>query len=279
MLRSSHLLGLLVFVLAPFAMVQPASAFGLSVSPPSLEGEISAGHSYVARLTVFNVGRTPIRIHAMFGDMVVKENGRERLYAPPGTLENSPVNFSTLTFPEKSVLEPNESTRVEVRMTPPKDAKGAYLGVVRLTAATELTKVEGADAEDDGKHISAGMQLGGELVVPIVLRISGTGEHGIELGSVNISPAGDTTPMEASLEIHNSGTIHGTVTMHVAIYDEKRTFMGWFESEPLRLLPNERRALKAVEDLPLPAGKYTAALTVVAEDGKSYTSNHEFTID
>ena len=79
---------------------------------------------------------------------------------------------------------------------------------------------------------------------------------------LNLTPPAANRSLDLSFDVLNAGNVHIFPVARMAIIDSSRKLVAKSESEPKRLLPGQKDSMHVGWTGNLPAGDYTAVLTI-----------------
>jgi hypothetical protein len=227
----------------------------LAISPAFVDAKVKRGATYNKAYSVANNTGARLRFRFSVGDYWYDENNG-RVEGRPGTLPRSAslwVQFS----PAEVVIEPRSSITVNVIITVPLTAEGGYY----------TTPIFEAEA-DDTSAVAALPK--GALNASIALRFCGllmlttedATEYNVEIMNGHVTPPSASAPLEMQLDVRNRSTAHARVRGVFAILNSVAGLAGSSKIEEKRYLPGQRDVLKTAWAGDLPAGHYTALVTL-----------------
>ena len=145
-------------------------------------------------------------------------------------------------------------------VTPPPDACGGYYAVLFVQSRPVAT----SHKTEDGRTIFANVRVG----CLVLLTAEGTTDYKIELQNVKLTPPTGNQGLAVEFDVANTGNTHVFPQGHLAVLDANRKLAAKAESEMMRMLPGQKNSMQVYWTGKLPAGNYTAVLTVTyAEEG------------
>ncbi|MBW2256007.1 MAG: hypothetical protein JRI25_15600 [Deltaproteobacteria bacterium] len=247
-----------------FAMAPPASAIGFTVSPAIVDAEIRPGSSPTVDLRVTNDSAFPLQVSATVHDLEVREGGN--LYHPPGTLERTAAVWSSVR-PDSRVVPAEATAVIYLHLSPPPAATGTYTGAVFIEGGT-----------GDPPPGSMATVLRGRIVVPLLLRIAGTGTEALSIEEVHLDPPTPSEPLRIRAGVRNDGDVHVMASVAALVMDTEGEVRGRFAGDPVRAMPGQRRALEARWGGLLASGTYDVLVTVSYGSGQAMTTTQRLTI-
>lgn len=232
----------------------------VSVSPVSMEGEVSVGKNTLPAITVTNTDEDkPVRIKAE----VMGFGQTPRGTTIPIEDDDSPCSGVSLIklSPEKFEVKPGESQKVKVTCTIPPEATGGKYATIVV-----------------GQVPESGVSMVGQVAVAVTLTISQSSllRSGQIMG-VDIHQEQLGEPLTFITTVRNQGNVHIRPIGEIIISQEGQE-IGRAEVEPHLILPGYARQLKTEWSTPeVKAGTYSfeVALNI---DGIELTSEGSFTL-
>jgi hypothetical protein len=154
-------------------------------------------------------------------------------------------------------------------VTPPADAKGGYYATLFVQSKPQLSFPKA-----DGKGVFTSMRIG----CLVLLRAETTEDYKIELSNVKLAPPADTHGLTLDFDLLNSGNTHVFPMARVAILDANRKMVAKAEGAEKRFLPGQKNSMHVDWAGQLPAGNYTAILTVAYGEDHIATQQIAFSV-
>jgi hypothetical protein len=166
-------------------------------------------------------------------------------------------------LPAEIVVEPRSAATVKAVITVPLGASGGYYA---------MPEFEGMPVEDipaiaaitaPGNPTTATASFGIRFRGLMMLTTEDTAEYNVEIMGGQIMPPTASSELGIGLDVHNRSTAHAGARGAFAILNEVGTLVGRGAIEEKKLLPGQRRTLRAgwAGEL-LPSGKYICVITL-----------------
>jgi len=259
---------LLSFLAAMFA---PAAglAQALALAPAQVVETFTPGVPFEIELSALNRGGMPVEMSAEITDLWYNEKN-EKVFPAPGTSPRSAANWIQFV-PEHFAVPANGSQKMKAIVTPPAEVEGGYYAVLFVTSKPQLAPNTPANS---GKAIYTNMRIG----CLVLLGVKNTERYKIELSDIKLIPPAANQPLEMSFTFDNQGNIHVFPVARLAVLDADRKLVAKAEGEATRFLPGQKDSMKVNWTGTLPAGDYTALLTVTYGEDRIQTEQVPFKV-
>ena len=229
----------------------------VAVNPVSIDAKVKRGASYTQTFTLTNNTTTRLRFQCSVKDIWYDERNN-RITGEPGTLPRSASRWVQFV-PAEVIVEPRSSTAVKAIITVPDTAAGGYYSMP-VFEAMPVAQTVGVSAPSQGSTATAsiGVRFRGLMMVTTV----DASEYNVEILGGRISPPSSSTELIIDLDLLNRSTAHVRVRGAFAILNSSGKLVGRGTIQEKRYLPGQRNALRTGWAGELPAGKYTAIITL-----------------
>ena len=254
-----------------------ASGQALEISPPVLNVSGNPGQTIEATIKLRDVSTTSLLVTSQVNDFTANgENGSPKILLD--STEKNPYSIIDWVSPLPDMtLKPKQIQNLPVSIKIPSNAApGGYFGEIRFTATAP-----GID--------KSGVSLSASLGALVLLKVNGNAKEQIDLEEFFVTKDGsrgtvfESTPLEFTQRIKNSGNLHEQPTGQIAITDMFGNLATNINVnlETRNILPQTIRRF----DQPLNSsslgnrmlfGRYTAKLTLKYGDNKTTTSELSF---
>jgi hypothetical protein len=249
------------------ALAGHAHAQSLGLAPGEVRETFKPGVPFQFDLSTVNSGDTAVDMHVEITDLWFDEKN-EKVFSSPGTSPRSAANWIQFV-PDHFQVGPNGTQKMKAIVTPPSDAKGGYYAVLFVTSKPQLSF-----PKSDGKGVFTSMRIG----CLVLLQAEGTEEYKIELSNVKVTPPADTHGLSVDFDLLNASNTHVFPVARVAVLDASRKFVAKAESKEKRFLPGQKNFMHVEWAGKLPAGSYTAVLTVAYGEDRIETQQIPFSV-
>ena len=247
-----------------FAWVLLQGCFGyaqaqnsVAINPASIDARVKRGASYTQIFTLTNNTGTRLRFECSVADVWYDEHN-QRITGNPGTLPRSASPWVQF-LPAAVIVEARSSMAVKAIITVPLAATGSYytmpifeaLPVGQPTEPSVLPAVRTATA-------SIGIRFRGLI---ILTTLDGS-EYNVEILGGQISPPSPAAELTIELDLRNRGTAHVRMRGAFAILNSSGALAGRGTIQEKRYVPGQRNIMRIPWAGELPAGKYTAVITL-----------------
>ncbi|MGC2697795.1 MAG: hypothetical protein WA738_18565 [Candidatus Angelobacter sp.] len=239
------------------ALSVPSRAQSLGLAPAQVVEKFKPGVPFEFDLSTVNTGDTPADMNVEITDFWYDEKN-EKVFSSPGTSPHSAANWIQFV-PDHFEVAPHGTQKMKAIVTPPADAKGGYYAVLFVQSKPRLSFPKA-----DGKGVFTSMRIG----CLVLLRAENTEDYKIEVSNVKLAPPADTHGLTVDFDLLNSSNTHVFPVARVAVLDANRKLVAKAESEEKRFLPGQKNSMHVEWAGKLPAGGYTAVLSV------SYGEDH-----
>jgi hypothetical protein len=233
------------------ALTGHARAQSLGLAPAQVVETFKPGVPFQFDLSTVNSGDTAVDMHVEIADFWYDEKN-EKVFPSPGTSPRSAANWIQFV-PDHFEVGPHGTQKMKAIITPPSDAKGGYYAVLFVQSKPQLSF-----PKNDGKGVFTSMKIG----CLVLLRAVSTEEYKIELSNIKVTPPAETHGLNVDFDLLNASNTHVFPAARVAVLDSGRKLVAKAESEEKRFLPGQKNSMHVEWAGKLPAGNYTAVLTV-----------------
>lgn len=262
-----ELLYLLLCGLACLAPSGQGRAQSLGLAPAQVVENFKPGVPFEFDLSTVNTGETPVEMHVEITDFWYNEKN-EKVFTSPGTSPRSAANWIQFV-PDHFEVGAHGTQKMKAIITPPADARGGYYATLFVQSKPELSFPKG-----DGKGVFTSMRIG----CLVLLRAENTEDYKIELSNVKLTPPADAHPLSVDFDLQNASNTHVFPVARVALMDSNRKMVAKAESDEKRFLPGQKNSMHVEWAGKLPAGNYTAVLTVTYGEDRIETQQVPFNI-
>ena len=112
----------------------------------------------------------------------------------------------------------------------------------------------------------------------VLLSADSTEQYKIELSDIKMSPPTSNQGLDLSFMLENMSNTHVLPRARVAILDSQRKLVAKAESQEKRFLPGQKDAMRVDWTGNLPAGNYTAILSVAYAEDRIETQQIPFNV-
>jgi hypothetical protein len=259
---------LLFCAAACLAMLSGAvHAQSLGLAPAQVVEKFKPGVPFEFDLSTLNSGDTPVDMHVEITDLWYNEKN-EKVFSSAGTSPRSAANWIQFV-PDHFEVGPHGTQKMKAIVTPPADARGGYYATLFVQSKPQLSFPKG-----DGKGVFTSMRIG----CLVLLKAEDTEEYKIEVSNVKLTPPAETHGLSVDFDLLNGSNTHIFPVARVAVLDANRKLVAKAESEEKRFLPGQKNAMHVEWAGKLPAGNYTAVLTVAYGEDRIETQQVAFNV-
>lgn len=244
--------GAIGFLLAILLWPAVGQAQSIALAPGQVRQEFKPGVPFQIELASANQSDEPVEMNVQITDLWYNEKN-EKVFSTPGTSPRSAANWIQFV-PEHFEIPPHGTQKMRAVVTPPADAQGGYYAVLFVQSTPKMT----FDKTKDGKTVFTNVRVG----CLVMLAAEKTEQYKIAVSNVNLTPPAANQSLDVSFDVLNAGNVHIFPVARVAIMDSSRKLVAKAESEAKRLLPGQKDSMRVGWTGSLPAGDYTAILTV-----------------
>ncbi|HEV7675784.1 MAG TPA: hypothetical protein VGQ12_14735 [Candidatus Angelobacter sp.] len=259
-----YLFAALVSFTAGCLQVQAQS---LGLAPAQVVEKFKPGVPFEFDLSTVNTGETPVDMSVEITDFWFDANN-EKVFSSPGTSPRSAANWIQFV-PNHFEVGPHGTQKMKAIVTPPSDAKGGYYAVLFVQSKPQLSF-----PKNDGKGVFTSMRIG----CLVLLRAETTEDYKIELSDVRVTPPAETHGLSVDFDLLNASNTHVFPRARVAVLDADRKMVAKAEGEEKRFLPGQKNSMHVEWSGKLPAGNYTALLTVAYGEDHIETQQIAFSV-
>ncbi|HEV7521450.1 MAG TPA: hypothetical protein VGP89_10155 [Candidatus Angelobacter sp.] len=244
-----------------------ARAQSLGLAPAQVVEKFKPGVPFEFDLSTVNTGETPVDMNVEITDFWYDEKN-EKVFSSPGTSPRSAANWIQFV-PNHFEVGAHGTQKMKAIVTPPSDAKGGYYAVLFVQSKPQMSF-----PKNDGKGVFTSMRIG----CLVLLRAETTEEYKIELSNVKVTPPAETHGLSVNFDLLNASNTHVFPRARVAVLDANRKMVAKAEGDEARFLPGQKSSLHVEWSGKLPAGNYTALLTVAYGEDRIETQQIAFSV-
>jgi hypothetical protein len=253
--------------LACLAFAGRCGAQSLGLAPAQVVEKFKPGVPFQFDLSTVNTGDAPVDMHVEITDFWYNEKN-EKVFSAAGTSPRSAANWIQFV-PDHFEVGAHGTQKMKAIVTPPADARGGYYATLFVQSKPQLSFPKG-----DGKGVFTSMRIG----CLVLLRAEETEDYKIELSNVKLSPPDEAHGLSVDFDLLNAGNTHVFPVARVAVLDGNCKLVAKAESEEKRFLPGQKNAMHVEWAGKLPAGSYTALLTVAYGEDRIETQQVPFNV-
>jgi len=250
------------FLLTITVAAIPCAAQSIGLSPAQLVENFKPGVPFEQELTVQNYGSDTVELHVQITDFWYNEKN-EKLFDTPGSQPRSAANWIQFV-PEKFQVGPHASQKLKAIITPPANASGGYYAVLFV----ESTPIKTNKVTDDGRAVFTNMRIG----CLVLLNAAKTEKFQVTVDDLKLTPPTDHGDLTLRFDVNNQSNTHIFPLARLSIFDPQHKLAAKAEGEMKRFLPGQKDSMQVGWSGTLPAGTYTAVLTLVFGD---HVETHE----
>jgi hypothetical protein len=258
---------LLIALVAMAIGCAPAHAQSLGLAPAQVVEKFKPGVPFEFDLSTVNTGETPVDMSVEITDFWYDEKN-EKVFTSPGTSPRSAANWIQFV-PDHFEVGAHGTQKMKAIVTPPSDAKGGYYATLFVQSKPQLSF-----PKNDGKGVFTSMRIG----CLVLLRAESTEDYKIALSNVKLTPPSDAHGLALDFDLLNSSNTHVFPVARVAVLDANRKMVAKAEGSEKRFLPGQKNSMHVDWAGNLPAGKYTAILTVAYGEDHIETQQIAFSV-
>jgi hypothetical protein len=254
-------------ILAMIFFRSGTAAQSLGLAPGEVREKFKPGVPFEFALATSNAGTTPVEMSIEIADFWYNEKN-EKVFPAPGSAPRSAANWIQFV-PEHFEVPAHGSQKMRAIVTPPSDAKGGYYAVLFVQSKPQLSFTK-----SNGQGVFTNMRLG----CLVLLDAEQTEDYSVRLENLKISPPSPTQRLEATFDLLNASNTHIFPIARLAILDAAKKLVAKAQSEEKRFLPGQKDSIQVSWAGTLPAGNYTAVLSLAYGDDRSETQQVSFTV-
>lgn len=227
-------------------------AQSIGMAPAQIVQKFKPGVPFEFDLSTVNNGESPVEMSVQITDFWYNEKN-EKVFPDPGSSPRSAANWIQFV-PERFVAQPHGTQKMKAIVTPPADASGGYYAVLFVESKPQLA----FDHTDDGKTVFTNMRIG----CLVLLSAEKSEQYKVEVSGVQITPPAANQGLDLRFDVFNGSNVHIFPLPRVAVLDTQHKLVAKAESEMKRFLPGQKDSMHVNWAGTLPAGDYTAVLTL-----------------
>jgi hypothetical protein len=256
---------LFLFVIACWPLGAAAQSLGLA--PGEVREKFKPGVPFEFDLATSNDGGSPVEMSVEIADFWYNEKN-EKVFPAPGTAPRSAANWIQFV-PERFELPAHGAQKMKAIVTPPSDAKGGYYAVLFVQSKPQLSF-----SKSNGQGVFTNMRLG----CLVLLDADKTEDFKIELSNLKLVPPSATQRLDLSFDLLNAGNTHVFPVARLAVLDGQKKLVAKAQTEEKRFLPGQKDSMHVTWAGNLPAGNYTAVLSVTYGEDRVETQQMNLTV-
>jgi hypothetical protein len=258
----------ILFLAATAFLSSSAGAQSVGIAPAQVVQSFKPGVPFEIELASVNRSSNPIEMNVQITDFWYNEKN-EKVFSTPGTSPRSAANWIQFV-PEHFEIPGMGTQKMKAIVTPPADASGGYYAVLFV----ESKPVATADKTKDGKTIFTNVRIGSL----VLLTAENTADYKVELTNLKLVPPSANQALDLTLDIADVGNTHVFPLGRLAVLDSNRKLVAKTQGEMMRLLPGQKNTMRVNWTGSLPAGSYTAVLTVAYGQDRIETRQVPFSV-
>jgi hypothetical protein len=243
-----------------------ASAQSLGLAPAQVVEKFKPGVPFQIDLSTVNNGDQPAEMTVEITDFWYNEKN-EKTFTTPGTSPRSAANWIQFV-PNHFEVPAHGTQKMKAIITPPADANGGYYAVLFVDSKPVLSFTD----SKTGQGVNTNMRLG----CLVLLSAEHTELYKIDVSNLKLTPPSTNQGLSASFDLLNSGNTHVFPQARLAVLDSRKKLVAKAENEQKRFLPGQKDTLHVDWAGSLPAGDYTAVLTVAYGEDRIETQQVPF---
>ena len=255
-----------LLVLAPCSAAQ-----SLGLSPGEVRQKFKPGVPFELELVTSNEGAAPVEMSVQITDLWYSPITNEKIFSEPGTSPRSAANWIQFV-PEHFEVAARGTQKMKAIVTPPADARGGYYATLFVVSKPQLSFDRSQTR--NGKGVFTNMRLG----CLVLLSAEGTEDFKIEISNVKLTPPSANAGLDFTFDLLNSGNTHVFPVARVAVLDSQKKLVGKAQSDEKRFLPGQKDSIHVGWTGSLPAGRYTALLSVTYGEDRVETQQVPFSV-
>jgi hypothetical protein len=258
----------LFFIFFLLAAAFSAHAQSVGIAPAQVVQDFKPGVPFEIELAAVNRSSAAIQMNVEITDFWYDDKN-EKTFATPGTSPRSAANWIQFV-PEHFEIPAMGTQKMKAIVTPPADAKGGYYAVLFV----ESQPLQTNDKTPDGKTIFTKVRVGSL----VLLTAKDTATYTIDVSNIKLVPPAANQGLDLGFDIANTGNTHVFPIGRLAVLDSNRKLVAKAEGEMVRLLPGQKNNMHVTWAGELPAGDYTAVLTLAYGPDRIETRQQPFTV-
>ena len=244
-----------------------AAAQSLGLAPGEVREKFKPGVPFEFDLATSNDGGTPVEMSVEIADFWYNEKN-EKVFPAPGTAPRSAANWIQFV-PERFEVPAHGAQKMKAIVTPPSDAKGGYYAVLFVQSKPQLSF-----NKSNGQGVFTNMRLG----CLVLLDAEKTEDFKVELTNMKIVPPSAAQRLDLSFDLLNAGNTHVFPVARLAVLDADKKLVAKAQTEEKRFLPGQKDSMHVAWAGSLPAGAYTAVLSVTYGEDQVTTQQMAFSV-
>jgi len=265
MTRITKLMFVFSLVLVCGQLKSPAQSLGLA--PGEVREKFKPGVPFEFDLATSNESATPVEMSVEVADFWYNEKN-EKVFPAPGTVSRSAANWIQFV-PEHFEVPAHGAQKMRAIVTPPSDAKGGYYAVLFVQSKPQLSFTK-----SNGQGVFTNMRLG----CLVLLDADRTEDYKVELNNLRVVPPTVTERLDVSFDLVNASNTHIFPVARLAVLDTEKKLVAKAQSDERRFLPGQKDSIHVSWAGTLPAGNYTAVLSLAYGEDRTETQQINFVV-
>jgi len=243
---------ILFFILASF-LSQGYAQTGVSVSPPRIYFESTAGNSNTQKITVTNVStKNTLDLALSLGDWEYNEKGENMMYAA-NTLKNSCAGWISVKKEDNYFsLAPGQRKDIDVTITVPNKPIDTLAAHTAVLYVSQMNPVD--DVDSKGAKIKVSIRSG----IKIFHKLPAAKTKKIEIQNLTF----DKTKKQLDLFFENQGNIWTDGKVYTDLVNTEDGKKISIDPIIFYTMPGNKREMDILLPANLPKGKYTASVMI-----------------
>jgi hypothetical protein len=238
------------------------------LSPALVMADFKPGEPFEVSLEVSNGSTSPMPMRGVAMDYWY-DHENKKIFAPPGTMPHSAATWIEFV-PRSFVVAAHGSSKVKMMVTPPKDANGSFYAVAFLESKPELTE----PAQNGRQAVFTNIRLG----ALVLLAAENSQKYSIAVSDIKTTRPAPNRSLEVSFFLRNDSNTHIFPESSLVIMDSQRHIAAKAQGEIKRFLPGQKDDLSIKWSGSLPAGSYSALLSLLYGKAQVCTKELQFMV-
>ena len=260
----------ILFLLTLISLPPATLAQSVGLAPALIKQQFKPGVPFELELATVNNGDAPVEMTVQITDFWYDQKN-EKVFSDPGTSPRSAANWIQFV-PEHFQVAAHGTQKMKAIVTPPSDASGGYYATLFVISKPQLAFDK--NKTPDGKQVYTNMRLG----CLVLLSAEKTEEYKVEVSNVKVAPPTANQGLDLHFTLENMSNTHVLPRARVAVMDSQRKLVAKAESPEKRFLPGQKDDMHVGWTGTLPAGNYTAILTVAYAEDRIETQQVPFSV-
>lgn len=249
--------------------IAAASQTTIGLAPAMVMEDFKPGQSFEMDFNIANGTSVPMQMHGSISDWWYNQKN-DKIFSPASAAPYSAANWMEVV-PRTFVVPANGTFRFKVIVTPPPTVTpGGHYAAVFIESKPELSQA----ATQEHKAVFTNIRMG----ALVLLTTEHSEKYDIVVSDPELTPPAGNRNLKAEILLENKSNTHIFPQVQLVVMNDKDEVVAKAQGETKRFLPKQKDHLSVSWDGTLPAGSYSAILTLIYGDGKVHAQDFKFRV-